>query len=171
MASPGQTKDAPGHDVNADRHTFLVRLGVAETPPRCARPKAVPSRGVAPTLAPDRSEPSMHDRSASRRIRRRTVVGALGLLMVVALGTLTRVLADPAAEQIGDRRLPAEVSDVVISVAGKERDDARYLPYKRDRDSEEKLLDRFRDANDPLQMLIVTAKLLTGFDAPILQAL
>lgn len=109
MASPGQTKDAPGHDVNADRHTFLVRLGVAETAPHCARPKAVPSRRVAPTLAPDRSEPSMHDRSASRRIRRRTVVGALGLLMVVALGTLTRVLADPAAEQIlaSDRDLMA----------------------------------------------------------------
>ncbi len=70
-----------------------------------------------------------------------------------------------------DRHLPAAASDVVISVAGKERDDARYLPYKRDRDSEEKLLDRFRDPNDPLQMLIVTAKLLTGFDAPILQAM
>jgi type I restriction enzyme R subunit len=60
---------------------------------------------------------------------------------------------------------------VVISVSGKEREDARYLPYKRDRDAEEKLLDRYRDPNDPLQILIVTAKLLTGFDAPILQAM
>lgn len=34
-----------------------------------------------------------------------------------------------------------------------------------------KLLDRFRDPNDRLQILVVTAKLLTGFDAPILQAL
>ena len=42
--------------------------------------------------------------------------------------------------------------------------------YARDRDSEEKLLERFRDPADPLQVLIVTAKLLTGFDAPILQA-
>jgi type I restriction enzyme R subunit len=33
------------------------------------------------------------------------------------------------------------------------------------------LLDRYRDPNDPLQILIVTAKLLTGFDAPILQAM
>src|SRR5690606_10470900 len=47
----------------------------------------------------------------------------------------------------------------------------RYLPYKRDRDAEERLLDRYRDPNDPLQILIVTAKLLTGFDAPILQAM
>ncbi|HEX2741359.1 MAG TPA: hypothetical protein VHM69_13015, partial [Rubrobacter sp.] len=36
---------------------------------------------------------------------------------------------------------------------------------------EEKLLDRFRDPLDPLQFLIVTSKLLTGFDAPILQAM
>jgi type I restriction enzyme R subunit len=71
-----------------------------------------------------------------------------------------------------DKHLPPEiVSDIVISVSGKERDDKRYAPYKRDRDSEEKLLDRFREPNDPLQILIVTAKLLTGFDAPILQAM
>ena len=67
--------------------------------------------------------------------------------------------------------LPPDSVDVVISVSGKEREDARYRPYKRDRDAEEKLLDRFRDPNDPLQILIVTAKLLTGFDAPILQAM
>jgi type I restriction enzyme R subunit len=62
--------------------------------------------------------------------------------------------------------LPSDSVDVVISVSG---NDPRYTPYKRDRDTEEKLLNRFRDANDPLQILIVTAKLLTGFDAPILQ--
>ena len=70
-----------------------------------------------------------------------------------------------------DRLLPPDASDVVISVSGKEKDDARYKPYKRDRDAEEKLLDRYRDPNDPLQILVVTAKLLTGFDAPILQAM
>jgi type I restriction enzyme R subunit len=32
-------------------------------------------------------------------------------------------------------------------------------------------INRFRDPNDPLKLLIVTAKLLTGFDAPILQAM
>ncbi|MCC7362107.1 MAG: HsdR family type I site-specific deoxyribonuclease [Anaerolineales bacterium] len=70
-----------------------------------------------------------------------------------------------------DQHLPPEASEVVISVSGKERDDERYRPYKRDRDEEERLLDRYRDPADPLQILIVTAKLLTGFDAPILQAL
>ena len=61
-----------------------------------------------------------------------------------------------------DRHLPSEASEIVISVSGKEREDARYRPYKRDRDAEEQLLDRFRDPNDPLQILVVTAKLLTG---------
>lgn len=70
-----------------------------------------------------------------------------------------------------DKHLPPEASDIVISVSGKERDDERYRPLKRDRDAEEKLLDRYRDPNDPLQIIIVTAKLLTGFDAPILQAM
>ena len=68
-----------------------------------------------------------------------------------------------------DERLGAEESDVVISVGSK--GGAEYRPYDRDRDAEEKLLDRFRDPNDPLKVLIVTAKLLTGFDAPILQAM
>lgn len=69
-----------------------------------------------------------------------------------------------------DEHLPPEASDIVISVSGKEKKEA-YRPYHRDRDEEEKLLDRFRDPNDPLEILVVTAKLLTGFDAPILQAM
>ncbi|AHC16001.1 type I restriction endonuclease subunit R [Salinispira pacifica] len=32
---------------------------------------------------------------------------------------------------------------------------------------QEQLLDRYRDASDPLKVIVVTAKLLTGFDAPI----
>ena len=47
--------------------------------------------------------------------------------------------------------------------------ETEYDAYKRDLDAEEKLLDRFRDPKDPLKILIVTSKLLTGFDAPILQ--
>ena len=71
-----------------------------------------------------------------------------------------------------DRLLPPEASDVVISVSGKKGPEfATYRAYDRDREAEEKLLDRFRDPADPLEILIVTAKLLTGFDAPILQAM
>ena len=47
----------------------------------------------------------------------------------------------------------------------------RYMAYRRDRDQETALLDEFRDPNNPLQIIIVTAKLLTGFDAPNLQVM
>ena len=39
--------------------------------------------------------------------------------------------------------------------------------YAMSDDEETKLLGRFKDKKDPLKLLIVTAKLLTGFDAPI----
>ena len=71
-------------------------------------------------------------------------------------------------KQALDRVLPAEMSDIVMTVDGGEDE---YAAYRRDRDAEERLLDRFRDPNDPLKVLIVTSKLLTGFDAPILQAM
>ena len=67
-----------------------------------------------------------------------------------------------------DRHLPTEFSDIVMSVNAGEGD---YAPYRRERDAEEKLLDRFREPNDPLKILVVTSKLLTGFDAPILQTM
>jgi type I restriction enzyme R subunit len=67
-----------------------------------------------------------------------------------------------------DRHLPPEVSDIIMSV---ESGEEAYARFRRDRDAEEKLLDRFRDPRDPLKMLIVTSKLLTGFDAPILQTM
>ena len=69
-----------------------------------------------------------------------------------------------------DEFLPTDASAVVISVSSGETD-KRLLQYRRERDEEEKLLDRFRDPKDPLQILIVTARLLTGFDAPILQTM
>jgi type I restriction enzyme R subunit len=67
-----------------------------------------------------------------------------------------------------DEFLPPEMSDIVMSVNSGE---TQYAPYRRERDAEEQLLDRFRDPSDPLKVLIVTSKLLTGFDAPILQAM
>ena len=67
-----------------------------------------------------------------------------------------------------DEHLPPETSDIVMTVNSGED---QFAPYRRDRDQEEQLLDRFRDPLDPLKILIVTSKLLTGFDAPILQAM
>ncbi len=67
-----------------------------------------------------------------------------------------------------DEYLPPEVSDIVMTVSSGEE---QYAPWRHDRDQEEALLDRFRDPADPLKILIVTSKLLTGFDAPILQGM
>jgi type I restriction enzyme R subunit len=76
-----------------------------------------------------------------------------------------------------DEQLGPEASAVVMNADKK--DTEGWLPLyetwkshvERSKDDEEKLLDRFRDAKDPLKVLIVTAKLLTGFDAPILQTM
>ena len=62
-----------------------------------------------------------------------------------------------------------EASAIVMSTPGGKGDE--FAEWKLDKDKEEKLLDRFRDPSDPLKFLIVTSKLLTGFDAPILQAM
>jgi len=71
-----------------------------------------------------------------------------------------------------DKLLPPEATDIVMSVqAADKKDHPEYAKYDRARDEEERLLDRFRDPADPLKLIIVTAKLLTGFDAPILQAM
>ena len=71
-----------------------------------------------------------------------------------------------------DKLLPAEATDIVMSVqASDKKEHPEYAKYDRTRDEEERLLDRFRDPADPLKLIIVTAKLLTGFDAPILQAM
>lgn len=67
-----------------------------------------------------------------------------------------------------DKHLPPEASDIVMSVNSGEN---QYAGFRRDRDAEEKLLDRFRDPKDPLKIIVVTSKLLTGFDAPILQTM
>lgn len=58
---------------------------------------------------------------------------------------------------------------IVMHTAGDKADE--YKTYKRSRDEEKKLLDQFRDPLSPLKFVIVTSKLLTGFDAPILQCM
>ena len=71
-----------------------------------------------------------------------------------------------------DELLPSEATDIVMSVqASDKKEHPEYAAYDRSRDEEERLLDCFRDPADPLKLIIVTAKLLTGFDAPILQAM
>lgn len=68
-----------------------------------------------------------------------------------------------------DRIVGPEASAIVMHTSGGKAD--TYAKWKLSKDEEEKLLDRFRDPTDPLKFLIVTSKLLTGFDAPILQTM
>lgn len=62
-----------------------------------------------------------------------------------------------------------DATTIVMHTAGDKAND--YKGYHRSRDEEKKLLDHFRDPLSPLKMVIVTSKLLTGFDAPILQCM
>ncbi|MCU0772317.1 MAG: DUF559 domain-containing protein [Verrucomicrobia bacterium] len=68
-----------------------------------------------------------------------------------------------------DELIGPEASAIVIS--GAQNDPPEWKQHVRDKDAEENLLDRFRDPADPLKYVIVTSKLLTGFDAPILQVM
>ena len=68
---------------------------------------------------------------------------------------------------IADRGLPHETA--VVMTAGGKNDPAAWSAYALDRVHEAQVKARFNDPDDPLAFLIVTAKLLTGFDAPIEQ--
>ncbi|MGD0005291.1 MAG: HsdR family type I site-specific deoxyribonuclease, partial [Anaerolineaceae bacterium] len=84
--------------------------------------------------------------------------------MIVTFDREACVLYKKAMDEI----LRPEASQIVMTVSHNETE---YKPYDRSKEDEEKLLDRFRDPADPLQFLIVTSRLLTGFDAPILQVM
>lgn len=68
-----------------------------------------------------------------------------------------------------DKILGSDASTIVMDTNNDKEN--RYKAYRRDKDAEGKVLDRFREPTDPLKLVIVTSKLLTGFDAPILQAM
>jgi type I restriction enzyme R subunit len=68
-----------------------------------------------------------------------------------------------------DELIGPEASAIVMTAA--QFDPPEWKQHIRDKDAEEKLLGRFRDPADPLKFVIVTSKLLTGFDAPILQVM
>lgn len=72
-------------------------------------------------------------------------------------------------KRILDELVGEEASAIVMHTPGGKNDE--HAEWKLEKDEEEKLLDRFRDPSDPLEFLIVTSKLLTGFDAPILQVM
>ena len=63
-----------------------------------------------------------------------------------------------------------EYATTIVMDTNNDKED-RYKEWRRDRDEEAKVLDNFRDPRHPLKIVIVTSKLLTGFDAPILQVM
>jgi type I restriction enzyme R subunit len=69
-----------------------------------------------------------------------------------------------------DLLINPEASEVVISSSANDDFDFKQK-YAMDKDKQEKVVDKYNDADSPLKFLIVTAKLLTGFDAPILQTM
>ncbi len=72
-------------------------------------------------------------------------------------------------KKVFDELLGTDAGAIVMSTPGGKGDE--FAEWKLSKDDEEKLLDRYRDPVDPLKILIVTSKLLTGFDAPILHVM
>jgi type I restriction enzyme R subunit len=69
-----------------------------------------------------------------------------------------------------DKYFPKKASEVVISTTA--NDDFEFKKnWGIDKSQQEKIVDEFNDNSSNLKFLIVTAKLLTGFDAPILQTM
>jgi type I restriction enzyme R subunit len=66
-----------------------------------------------------------------------------------------------------DTMLPHEASTIVMSKS--RTDPAAWAKWTPGAKELEQVVARFNDPADPLMIIIVTAKLLTGFDAPILQ--
>lgn len=58
---------------------------------------------------------------------------------------------------------------IVMHTEGDKADE--YKEYQLSRDEQKRVLDQYRDPLSPLKFVIVTSKLLTGFDAPILQCM
>jgi len=90
--------------------------------------------------------------------------------MIVTVDQEACVLYKNALDALADEDLPIEASDVVMNIGQGAPTEWRQR-FGRSKDEEAALLERFRDPADPLKILIVTAKLLTGFDAPNLQCM
>ncbi|MGM0377866.1 MAG: type I restriction endonuclease subunit R, partial [Bacteroidota bacterium] len=69
-----------------------------------------------------------------------------------------------------DKYFPEEASKVVISTST--NDDLEFKQkWGIDKNQQDKIVDEFNDEASDLKFIIVTAKLLTGFDSPILQTM
>ena len=69
-----------------------------------------------------------------------------------------------------DKHFPIEASAVVISTTANDEFDFKQK-WGMDKAGQEKVVEEFSDPQSDLKFLIVTAKLLTGFDSPVLQTM
>ncbi|SFN53813.1 type I restriction endonuclease subunit R [Salegentibacter flavus] len=69
-----------------------------------------------------------------------------------------------------DKHFPEETSEVVISTSANDPQEFKQK-WGIDKSEQTRIVDRFKDSKSELKFLIVTAKLLTGFDAPVLQTM
>lgn len=69
-----------------------------------------------------------------------------------------------------DLLMPENSSKVVISTSANDDFDFKQK-WAVDKDKQEKIVEEFNDPNSALKFIIVTAKLLTGFDSPVLQTM
>ncbi|WP_404400955.1 HsdR family type I site-specific deoxyribonuclease [Idiomarina seosinensis] len=69
-----------------------------------------------------------------------------------------------------DKHFPTEASKVVISTTANDAFEFKQK-WALDKSQQEKVVDEYNDAKSELKFIIVTAKLLTGFDAPICQTM
>jgi len=69
-----------------------------------------------------------------------------------------------------DKYFPEDASKVIISTTANDEFEFKKK-WAIDKTQQEKIIEEFKDDSSKLQFIIVTAKLLTGFDAPILQTM
>lgn len=86
--------------------------------------------------------------------------------MVVAHRRKMAVRYKEFVDEILKEKGRTDVQTEVVITVGQNEDWA--LPYQRSQEEEQRLINGFRNPDDPLKILFVSDKLLTGFDAPIL---
>jgi type I restriction enzyme R subunit len=90
---------------------------------------------------------------------------------IAPLGLKAQVVAYDRATCVayyeGITALLKESEEATVVMTTVKDDPQEWDTWNIDREQEATVKDRFRDINDPLKFVIVTAKLLTGFDAPI----
>lgn len=74
-------------------------------------------------------------------------------------------------KQLFDELLPAEWSEVVYSSGDPNTDSESLRKYNTSKAQREKIIDKFKDPQSPLKLLLVCDMLLTGFDVKIEQAM